>query len=113
MRWSIWGIRPRLALRRSGTKYSLPVLLAPFAAAIPLVALTTVLFHVAWNMADLPIFLNLLRRARVLLCGLNPRVADSLRRAGVLDLVGTDDVCARSRHASDPGVRATCASSCA
>jgi SulP family sulfate permease len=39
------------------------VLLAPFAGAIPLAALAAILFHVAWNMADLPIFMNLLRRA--------------------------------------------------
>ncbi len=39
------------------------VLLAPLASAIPLAALAAILFHVAWNMADLPIFMNLLRRA--------------------------------------------------
>ncbi|MDQ2641636.1 MAG: SulP family inorganic anion transporter [Pseudomonadota bacterium] len=39
------------------------VLLAPLASAIPLAALAAILFHVAWNMADLPIFMNLLGRA--------------------------------------------------
>jgi SulP family sulfate permease len=37
------------------------VLLAPFAAAIPLAALAAILFSVAWNMSDLPHFLHLLR----------------------------------------------------
>ncbi|MDR2239648.1 MAG: STAS domain-containing protein [Zoogloeaceae bacterium] len=41
------------------------VALAPFAAAIPLAALAAILFLVAWNMADLPHFLRVLRRAPV------------------------------------------------
>lgn len=39
------------------------VLLAPFAAAIPLAALSAILFFVAWNMSDVPHFVALLRRA--------------------------------------------------
>jgi SulP family sulfate permease len=39
------------------------VLLAPFAGAIPLAALAAILFHVAWNMADLPNFIGVLRRS--------------------------------------------------
>jgi sulfate permease, SulP family len=39
------------------------VLLAPWAAAIPLAALAAILFSVAWNMSDVPHFLRLLRRA--------------------------------------------------
>jgi SulP family sulfate permease len=39
------------------------VLLAPFAAAIPLAALAAILFTVAWNMSDVPHFLRLARRA--------------------------------------------------
>jgi SulP family sulfate permease len=39
------------------------VLLAPWAAAIPLAALAGILFNVAWNMADLPHFGRVLRRA--------------------------------------------------
>jgi SulP family sulfate permease len=38
------------------------VLLAPFAAAIPLAALAAILFSVAWNMADVPHFARMLRR---------------------------------------------------
>jgi len=39
------------------------VLLAPFAATIPLAALAAILFAVAWNMGDAPHFLRVLRRA--------------------------------------------------
>jgi SulP family sulfate permease len=39
------------------------VLLAPFAAAIPLAALAAILFAVAWNMSDVPHCLRVLRRA--------------------------------------------------
>ncbi|MFT3905175.1 MAG: SulP family inorganic anion transporter [Steroidobacteraceae bacterium] len=39
------------------------VLLAPWAAAIPLSALAAILFTVAWNMSDLPHFTRMLRRA--------------------------------------------------
>ncbi|HUG71785.1 MAG TPA: SulP family inorganic anion transporter [Steroidobacteraceae bacterium] len=39
------------------------VVLAPLAAAIPLAALAAILFHVAWNMGDLPHFMRVLRRA--------------------------------------------------
>lgn len=39
------------------------LLLAPLASAIPLCALSAILFFVAWNMADLPKFLRLLRFA--------------------------------------------------
>jgi len=39
------------------------VLLAPWAAAIPLTALAAILFTVAWNMSDLPHFLRMSRRA--------------------------------------------------
>ena len=49
------------------------VLLAPWAAAIPLTALAAILFTVAWNMSDLPHFLRMSRRApaadRLLLLG--------------------------------------------
>lgn len=41
------------------------VLLAPFAAAIPLAGLAAILFSVAWNMADVPHFLRVLRRSPV------------------------------------------------
>ena len=41
------------------------VLLAPFAAAIPLAALAAILFSVAWNMSDVPHFLRVLRQAPV------------------------------------------------
>ena len=41
------------------------VLLAPFAAAIPLAALAAILFSVAWNMSDLPHFMRVLLRAPV------------------------------------------------
>ena len=39
------------------------VLLAPFAAAVPLAALAAILFATAWNMSDVPHFLRVLRRA--------------------------------------------------
>lgn len=39
------------------------LLLAPFAAAIPLAALAAILFSVAWNMSDVPHFARVLRRA--------------------------------------------------
>jgi SulP family sulfate permease len=39
------------------------VAFAPWAAAIPLAALAAILFHVAWNMGDLPHFMRVLRRA--------------------------------------------------
>ncbi|HTP38953.1 MAG TPA: SulP family inorganic anion transporter [Steroidobacteraceae bacterium] len=39
------------------------VLLAPWAAAIPLAALAAILFTVAWNMSDVPHFVGMLRRA--------------------------------------------------
>ncbi len=39
------------------------VILAPWAAAIPLAALAAILFTVAWNMSDLPHFSQMLRRA--------------------------------------------------
>jgi sulfate permease, SulP family len=39
------------------------VVLAPFGARIPLAALAAILFYVAWNMADAPLVLRLLRRA--------------------------------------------------
>jgi len=41
------------------------VVLAPFAAAIPLAALAAILFTVAWNMSDLPYLLRMARRAPV------------------------------------------------
>jgi SulP family sulfate permease len=41
------------------------VLLAPFAAAVPLAALAAILFATAWNMSDVPHFLRVLRRAPV------------------------------------------------
>jgi len=41
------------------------VLLAPLAAAIPLAGLAAILFTVAWNMADVPHFLRVLRRSPV------------------------------------------------
>ncbi len=41
------------------------VLLAPFAAAIPLAALAAILFSVAWNMSDVPHFLRVLRQAPI------------------------------------------------
>lgn len=41
------------------------VVLAPWAAAIPLAALAAILFSVAWNMSDLPHFQRVLRRAPV------------------------------------------------
>ena len=41
------------------------VLLAPFAAAIPLAALAAILFSVAWNMSDVPHFMRVLHRAPV------------------------------------------------
>jgi SulP family sulfate permease len=41
------------------------VLLAPFAAAIPLAGLAAILFSVAWNMADVPHFRRVLRRSPV------------------------------------------------
>ena len=37
------------------------IVLAPFAAMIPLAALSAILFQVAWNMADLPLVLRVLR----------------------------------------------------
>ena len=39
------------------------VLLAPWAAQIPLAALAAILFHIAWNMSDVRHFSRLLRRA--------------------------------------------------
>jgi SulP family sulfate permease len=39
------------------------VVLAPWASAIPLAALAAILFHVAWNMGDLPHFMRVLRRS--------------------------------------------------
>ncbi|MDR2216222.1 MAG: STAS domain-containing protein [Nevskiaceae bacterium] len=39
------------------------VVFAPYAGAIPLTALAAILFSVAWNMADVPHFLRVLRRA--------------------------------------------------
>jgi SulP family sulfate permease len=39
------------------------LLLAPFAAAIPLAALAAILFAVAWNMSDVPHFMRVLRRS--------------------------------------------------
>jgi SulP family sulfate permease len=41
------------------------VLLAPYAAAVPLAALAAILFATAWNMSDVPHFLRVLRRAPV------------------------------------------------
>jgi sulfate permease, SulP family len=41
------------------------VLLAPFAAAVPLAALAAILFATAWNMSDVPHFLRVLSRAPV------------------------------------------------
>jgi SulP family sulfate permease len=41
------------------------VMLAPFAAAVPLAALAAILFATAWNMSDVPHFLRVLRRAPV------------------------------------------------
>ncbi|HMA12991.1 MAG TPA: SulP family inorganic anion transporter [Steroidobacteraceae bacterium] len=41
------------------------VLLAPFAAAVPLAALAAILFATAWNMSDVPHFMRVLRRAPV------------------------------------------------
>jgi SulP family sulfate permease len=41
------------------------VVLAPFAAAIPLAALAAILFTVAWNMSDLPYLVRMARRAPV------------------------------------------------
>ncbi len=41
------------------------VLLAPFAAAIPLAALAAILFATAWNMSDVPHFMRLLRRTAI------------------------------------------------
>jgi len=41
------------------------VLLAPFAAAIPLAALAAILFSIAWNMSDVPHFMRVLRRSPV------------------------------------------------
>ena len=41
------------------------VLLAPFAAAVPLAALAAILFATAWNMSDVPHFLRVLRRSPI------------------------------------------------
>ena len=41
------------------------VLLAPYAAAVPLAALAAILFATAWNMSDVPHFARVLRRAPV------------------------------------------------
>jgi SulP family sulfate permease len=54
---------PLAGLVHSAFLVAVILLLAPWASHIPLAALAALLFYVAWNMADAPHFLHLLRRA--------------------------------------------------
>lgn len=54
---------PVAGLVHAGFLVLVIVLLAPFAAAVPLAALAAILFATAWNMSDVPHFLRVLRRA--------------------------------------------------
>jgi SulP family sulfate permease len=54
---------PLAGLVHSAFLVAVILLLAPWAGHIPLAALAALLFYVAWNMADAPHFVHLLRRA--------------------------------------------------